>query len=100
MFPLGKESASSPQLLTSDWFQLGTTNICKVVCTIQAMETEQKPDFFFRPFAVEALMACKSGPEPDTDEIKKLALSMQQTIMQRVQEECGELPVFENFRHM
>ena len=34
VFALGKESAASEQLLSSDWFLQGTANICKVLCTI------------------------------------------------------------------
>lgn len=100
VFALGKESAASEQLLSSDWFLQGTANICKVLCTIQALEIEPKPDFFFRPFAAEALMACRTGPDPDTPELRKLVLDIHNAILRRVEEECSELPLFENFRHM
>lgn len=100
VFQLGKESAASEQLLSSDWFQQGIANICKILCTIQALELEPKPDFFFRPLAVEALMACKTGPDPDSPELRQLVLSIHEAILHRVEEECGELPFFENFRHM
>lgn len=74
--------------------------MCKILCTIQALEVESKPDFFFRPLAAEALMACRAGPDPDGPEVKRLVLKIHEEILRLVEEECGGLPLFDNFRHM